>query len=148
MPSLSSLQTAFWPSQQSWRAFDPFAPQISPTGSQPVLPPDPFGFVHRPTGGSCWIRLQVTCVSPGGPPQQSLSLVQTSPVRRQPEAGAQTSTPVPGSTQSREQQTEAPPEQGSPSTLQPPAPGALTVMQVPAAPPVAEQIPEQQSVPA
>ena len=91
-------------------------------------------------------RLQVTWLSVGGPPQQSAFEVQRSPVSRQPEAEAQTVAPLPGSRQSLLQQP-LPAAQGRPSTVQPPVPGAVTSWQVPGPPPVAEQIPEQQSAP-
>jgi hypothetical protein len=61
---------------------------------------------------------------------------------RQPPAGWQTFTPLPGSTHRRVQQLEAP-EQGLPSCTQPPG-GS---MQRPGVPAELSQRPEQQSVP-
>ena len=146
MPSVSTRQTDFWPSQQSCRAPGALAPQMSPTGSQPVPPLAPFGFVQRPTGGFWLTRLQVTW--PVGPPQQSSVEVQRSPPRRQPDAEAHTVTPLPGSAQTRLQHCVPVGLHGSPSRTQPGAPGAEAVWQSPGPPPLAEQRPEQQSEPA
>jgi hypothetical protein len=132
--------------QQSWRAFTPVPgapPQTSPCGSQLC------GFAHVPIGGfEPATMLQTMLPAPGpptlGPPQQSSSFVQASPMTRQPLATWQTWPPVPVVTQRRLQQF-VPPVQASPSTLQPPEPPALSTLQVPAVWPVAiVQMPLQQ----
>jgi hypothetical protein len=141
MPSEVRPHTAFLPSQQSWLALAPKAPQMLPGGLQPVP------LAQRPTGGLVLNRVQTTPVSKPvpAPPQQSWSLLQISPVRRQPLAGAQTVAPLPGSRHTREQQL-VPPEHGWPSLWQPPEPPPETAWQVPGPPSLPLQIPEQQSV--
>src|SRR5438045_15816 len=104
---------------------------MSPSGSQP------FGFEQDPIGGSLpGMIVQVTGVVPGSavPPQQSVVLVQTSPITRQPEATWQMLPPPATGTHSRLQQF-SPPSHGSPSTEQPPEPVLLSAPQVPAAAP-------------
>jgi hypothetical protein len=133
-------------SQQSCRALTPVPgvpPQTSPSGLQES------GLRQRPTGGIVPVSsTQVTFPAPGpptGPPQQSVSLLQISPTTRHPWATWQTCPPVAVGTQSRLQQF-VPPEQASPSIMQPPAPVEATVAHVPAVIPVAiVQSPVQQS---
>jgi hypothetical protein len=109
-----------------------------PDGSQPTE------LAQRPSGGSVENSAHVTPLVSA--PQQSASRVQTSPRSRQPAAGAHTVAPLPGSTQSREQQV-VPPAHGCPSDSQPVLPAPDTAVQVPAPPSVWLQTPEQQSVP-
>src|SRR5690242_472788 len=63
---------------------------------------------------------------------------------RQPPAGWQTITPLPGSSHTSEQQLDDP-EHGFPSCVQPPAAPPVMVTQRPGLPPVAEQTPPQHS---
>jgi hypothetical protein len=129
MPFESALQTAFLPSQQFWEAFSPSAPQMLPGGLQatPLSQRLSSGLQTTPAPG----RLQHASVES-----------QKSPVIRQPPAAWQTVTPLPGSTQSREQQFEGP-SHGLPPWTQPPE-GS---MQRPGVPAVVSQRPEQQSSP-
>ena len=79
-------------------------------------------------------------IESGEPPQLELVESQKSPVIRQPSAVRHTVVPEPGSEHTRVQQPDVP-EHGLPSWTQPP--GASTHR--PGWPPVAEQMPEQQS---
>jgi hypothetical protein len=136
-------------SQQSWRALAPCPgapPHTSPSGLQL------WGLLQVPIGGfDPGTRLQTMLPAPGpptGPPQQSVSFEQASPMTRQPLATWQTWPPVAVSTQSRLQHV-VPLEQVCPSTLQPPEPPALSSPHVPAVLPVGiVQTPEQQVAPA
>lgn len=65
---------------------------------------------------------------------------------RQPEAGVQTSAPVPGSLQAWEQQVPAPAVHGSPSRVQLPPPAPASAWQTPTLPAVPEQLVLQQSL--
>ncbi len=140
MPDESVLQTAFLPSQQSWDAFTPW-PQMLPVALQEVpllqrppicVEPEVFGQVTEPLG-----------LIP--PPQHWSASRHQSPVRRQPVAGWQIETPVPGSRQMREQQP-VPELHGLPSWVQPPPPPPVGSAQTPGFPPVAVQSALQQSV--
>jgi hypothetical protein len=129
MPFESALQTAFLPSQQFWEAFSPSAPQMLPGGLHAV-----------PLSQRLSSAVQTTLAP--DPLQHASVESQKSPVIRQPPAVWQTVTPLPGSTQSREQQLEGP-VQGLPPWTQPPE-GS---MQRPGEPAVVSQRPEQQSSP-
>lgn len=116
MPDVSSLQTAFLPSQQSCDAL--MLPPSRSTGAPQMLP-RPLHAVplsQRLVPGS-----QVTPPWAGAPPQQKVVPRHEFPVSRQPVAGAQTVAPAPRSTQVREQQL-LPPLHGFPSWVQPPPP--------------------------
>jgi hypothetical protein len=124
------LQTAFLPSQQFWEAFSPSAPQMLPGGLQAVP------LSQRLSSG-------VHSTLAPDPLQHASVESQKSPVMRQPPAAWQTVTPLPGSTQRREQQFEDP-VQGLPPWTQPPE-GSW---QRPVGPPaVRSHSPEQQSSP-
>jgi hypothetical protein len=152
-PALSNLQQPIFggmQSQQSWRelpqVLSPMArPHTSPSGSHPS------GLWQVPTGGfELGIRSQVTELAPGSPvappPQQSSSLVQVSPITRQPLAGMQARPPVLVGAHTRLQQL-VHPWHGSPSTVQPPDPVDMSTPQVPAFDPMTRlHTPVQQSV--
>jgi hypothetical protein len=135
-------------SQQSWRALAPVPgapPQTSPSGLQLC------GLLHVPMGGfEPAMILHVMLPAPGpptGPPQQSMSFVQASPMTRQPLATWHTWPPVPVVTQRRLQQL-VPPVHVCPSTSQPPEPPALSWAQVPTVlPDGTVQMPLQQVLP-
>jgi len=127
MPDESSLQTSFLPSQQSCEAL--IFPPSGSTGAPQMLP----------TGLQAWPLSQrpvLHTTLPLGlvpPPQQAWSLMQLSPVRRQPVAGMHTVAPEPGSKQMREQQV-LPPVQGLPPWVHPPAPPPDTLRHRPVPP--------------
>jgi hypothetical protein len=144
IPEESTLHTAFMPSQQSCGAL---IMMIPPSGRWPV--PQMFPVPLQACPLSQRPPLQVTVpFGLGPPPQQESVSRQKSPVSRQPPAGWQTVTPVPGSSQIREQQFE-PPEQGFPSWMHPPPPPPVTMTQSAAPPdgapvhPAPQQFPQQ-----
>jgi hypothetical protein len=135
--------------QQSWRAFTCPAPGIPPHTSPSGL--QLWGLRQRPTGGLVLVSsTHVMFPEPGpptGPPQQSVSLLQMSPITRQPEATWQMCPPVLVGMQRRLQQL-VPPVHAWPSTRHCPAPVDATALHVPAVAPLATvQRPVQQSAP-
>jgi hypothetical protein len=129
IPFASGLQTAFLPSQQFWEALSPFAPQMLPGGLQATPLSQRLSSVPQ------------TTPEPGRLQHASVES-QKSPVIRQPPAAWQTVTPLPGSTQRREQQFDGP-SHGLPPWTQPPE-GS---MQRPVEPVERSHRPEQQSSP-
>ncbi len=139
MPELSSLQTSFIPSQQSWEALI-FPPSRS-TGA-PQMFPRPlhdWPLSQRLVPGS-----HTTLPCAGAPPQQATVDRHELPVRRHPVAGAQTVAPAPRSTQVREQHP-VPPLHGFPSWVQPPPPPPVSNRQKPEPPSLTEHARPQQS---
>ena len=148
MPLESSLQTALWPSQQSWgAAMDPPSGRIAAPHSSPSdWQPEPL--LQRPgvPGGEPLGATHTT--DPFGlvpPPQQSWFVVQKSPLRRHPVADWHTVAPNPPLTHKPEQQLVLF-THGLPSCVHPPDPPPVMKLQSagpPPAPPV--QVPPQQS---
>jgi hypothetical protein len=134
-------------SQQSWRALTlppPVPPHTSPSGSQLC------GLLQVPIGGLVPATMLHTMLPapgpPTGPPQQSVDLVHTSPITRQPLATWQVRPPVAVVAQRRLQQL-VPSVHAWPSTSQPPEPVLLKAPHVPAVFPAPTlHTPLQQSV--
>jgi hypothetical protein len=138
-PALSSRQTSFCPSQQACSQLAPWAPQQLPTGWHACL------LLQRPMGGFAVASWQTTPLEVE--PQQSSSLLQSSPLSRQPEPTTQLGFPVPRSMH-RWLQQPVESSQGSPPMPHAVAPGTVTsIAQVPGPLPASgrRQTPLQQS---
>jgi hypothetical protein len=114
-------------------------PQVLPAGLQaPPLSQRPGPVLVMPPHVTLWLA-----GAPGTRQHWSVER-HVSPVMRQPPAGWQTFTPLPGSSHTSEQQLDAP-EHGFPSCVQPPAAPPVMVTHRPGLPFVPEQTPPQHS---
>lgn len=115
MPDESSLQTAFFPSQQSWDAG--MCPPSGSTGAPQVAPGGLQACPLSQRIPSCGSQVTDAVVDP---PQQSCVSLHQSPVTRHPVAATHTAAPVPRSRHRPVQQRPPVSAHGFPSWMQPP----------------------------